>query len=262
MNNSKSYKIISAIVFLSLVLSIIYVIIRIIMVPGGFQVNAKRQESDYILMLIQCTLGVFMMFLPGIISRKFSIEIPSMMYIMFAIFLYCAIYLGEVRDFYNQFKHWDVLLHGFSGAMLGALGYSFVTLLNKSERVPVNLSPAFVVLFAFCFAIMLGVLWEIYEFACDGFLGLNMQKYRLPDGTLLVGRDALANTMKDLIVNTIGALIMSVAGYISLKYKKGWIDKFLIRKTKTNAGIKADSKVNPEEGMKTESNTDSRSLTM
>lgn len=241
MNDSKSYKIISAIVFLSLVASIVYIIVRIIIVPGGIQTNSERQESDYILMLVQCTLGALIMFLPGIISRKLSIQIPSRMYIMFAIFLYCAIYLGEVQSFYYHFKHWDALLHGFSSAMLGALGYSFITLLNKSERVPVNLSPAFVALFAFCFAVMLGVLWEIYEFAFDGFLGLNMQKFSLSDGTQLVGREALENTMKDLIVNTIGALFMSVAGYISLKYKKGWIDKMLIKKTREKGGPKAAS---------------------
>lgn len=245
MNDSKSYKIVSAIVFLSLVASIVYIIIRIIIVPGSFQADSERQESDYILMLVQCTLGALVMFLPGIISRKLSIRIPSRMYIMFAIFLYCAIYLGEVRSFYYHFKHWDVLLHGFSGAMLGALGYSLISLLNKSERVPFNLSPAFVALFAFCFAVMLGVLWEIYEFAFDGFLGLNMQKFSLSDGTLLLGRDALANTMKDLIVNTNGALLMSVAGYISLKHKKGWIDNLLIRKNK-NVRINKEHNRSPE----------------
>lgn len=253
MNDSKSYKIISAIVFLSLVASIVYIIVRIIIVPGGVQAGSERQESDYILMLVQCVLGVLIMFVPGIISRKLSIQIPSRMYIMFAIFLYCAIYLGEVRSFYYQFKHWDVLLHGFSGAMLGALGYSFITLLNRSERVPVNLSPAFIVLFAFCFAVMLGVLWEIYEFAFDGFLGLNMQKFKLADGTKMVGRDALENTMKDLIVNTIGALFMSVMGYISLNYKKGWIDKMLIQKIKSRAS---------KTGLRTETKSESKTESM
>ena len=50
-----------------------------------------------------------------------------------------------------------------------------------------------------------------------------------------------SNTMKDLIVNTIGALFMSIAGYISLKYKKGWIDKFLIKKIRFKAGSKAEA---------------------
>ena len=35
--------------------------------------------------------------------------------------------------------------------------------------------------------------------------------------------------MKDIIVDTLGALVMSVVGYISLKYKKGWIEKLMIR---------------------------------
>ncbi|NLV35236.1 MAG: hypothetical protein GXY17_00975 [Clostridiaceae bacterium] len=243
MRSSKASKIISTIVFLSLVFSIIYVIIRIIMVPGGVQIEGERPESEYVLMLVQCTLGVFIMFLPGIISRRFSIQIPSNMYIMFVLFLYCAIYLGEVQSFYYQIEHWDALLHGFSGAMLGALGFSVITLFNKSERVPIYLSPAFVALFSFCFAIMLGVLWEIYEYVVDGLLGLNMQKFALADGKQLVGRDALSNTMKDFIFNTIGALFMSIAGYISLKYEKGWIDKLLIKKIRLKSSTKTETKV-------------------
>ncbi len=233
MRESKLSRVISAIVFGSLILSVIYIIVRIIMVPGGTNRDGERLESEYILMLLQCTAGILIMFLPGIISRRFSVRIPSGIYIMFIIFLFCAIYLGEVRSFYYHFRHWDALLHGVSGAMLGALGFSFVTLLNKEERVPVNLSPIFVALFAFCFAVMLGVLWEFYEFSFDSLLNLNMQKYALADGTLLEGRNALANTMKDLVVDAIGALAISVLGYISLKYKKGWLESLLIQKIKS-----------------------------
>lgn len=121
-------------------------------------------------------------------------------------------------------------MHIFSGAMLGALGFSFVNILNKQEEVHVELSPIFVALFAFGFAISLGVIWEIYEFACDGIIGSNMQKFALENGTNLVGRVALLDTMEDLIVDGLGALSMCIIGYISLKYKKGWIDKMLIKK--------------------------------
>ncbi len=233
MKDSKVSRVISAAVFCTLVLSVIYIIIRIIMVPGGKGTGGERLESEYILMLLQCTAGIVIMFLPGIISKKFSVSIPSKMYIVFVIFLFCAIYLGEVRSFYYLFRHWDALLHGVSGAMLGALGFSFVTLLNDEEKVPVYLSPIFVALFAFCFAIMLGVLWEFYEYAFDGLLNLNMQKYALADGTLLEGRSALENTMKDLIVDAIGALAVSILGYISLKYETGWVDTILIKRIKS-----------------------------
>ena len=77
-----------------------------------------------------------------------------------------------------------------------------------------NLSPVFVAVFAFCFAVTLGVFWEIYEFTFDGILRLNMQKFMLENGTQLIGRAALLDTMKDLIVDCLGALIMSFVGYL------------------------------------------------
>ena len=116
--------------------------------------------------------------------------------------------------------------------MLGALGFSFVSLLNRQQQIPVQLTPVFVSLFAFCFAITLGVFWEIYEFTFDALLGLNMQKFALESGELLVGRNALTDTMKDLIVDSIGAFVMSVIGYISLRYKKGWIEDLLLTSKK------------------------------
>ena len=151
------------------------------------------------------------------------------MMFLYTIFLYCAIYLGEVKSFYYEVPHWDTILHTFSGAMLGALGFLFVTLLNKNEKVQMNLSPLFVVDFSFCFAVTLGVFWEIYEFTFDGILGLNMQKFALENGELILGRVALKDTMKDLIVDCLGAFIMFIIGYISLKYKKGWIEKLQLK---------------------------------
>lgn len=188
-----------------------------------------RLRSDYVLMLLQCIVGIFAMLLPSILKKRVHLEIPSNMMLLFTIFLYCAIYLGEVKSFYYQVPHWDTVLHTFSGAMLGALGFSFVTFLNKTERVPLNLSPLFVAAFAFCFAVMLGVVWEIYEFTADGLLSTNMQKYALENGQPLMGREALSDTMKDLIVDMIGAFVMSAVGYISLKYKKGWVEKLLLK---------------------------------
>ncbi len=230
----KFQRVLSMFVFLTLLLSVVFLVIRIIFAPADTPVDeSRRTKSEYVLMLLQCTLGVIAMLLPGILSKKFRIIVPSGIYILYVIFLYCAIYLGEVRSFYYNVSHWDSILHCFSGAMLGALGFSFVALLNNTEKVPVNLSPCFVAVFAFCFAVTLGVIWEIYEFSFDGLLGLNMQKFSLEDGTLLQGREALMDTMKDLIVDALGALSTSIIGYISLKYKKGWIEKLQIKRRRS-----------------------------
>ena len=229
--NKKNLKeIIAKIVFISFVIPLGYIVYKIITSPvsNDFHVENIKVKSDYVLMLIQCLLGIVALFIPSMISKKWKITIPSTMYIIYVIFLYAAIFLGEVRDFYYRIPHWDTILHTFSGAALGALGFSVVSLLNKQEKLNVNLSPFFVSLFSFCFAITMGAMWEIYEFSFDGLLHLNMQKFALENGVNLVGRAALADTMKDLIVDSIGALVTSIMGYVSLKYKKGWIDKLLI----------------------------------
>ncbi len=224
-------KVLSYFVLITLVSTIVFLIFAINNAPTVADPNEPfiRIKSDYALMLSQCILGVVALLLPGMLEHKLKIEIPSNMLILYTIFLYSAIYLGEVKSFYYNVANWDNILHTFSGAMIGALGFSIVALLNKSEDVPMNLSPVFVALFSFCFAVTLGVIWEFYEFTFDGLLGLNMQKFALENGTPLVGRAALTDTMVDLFVDAVGALIMSIIGYISLKYNKGWIEKLQVR---------------------------------
>lgn len=225
----KMMKIASIIVLSSFILPIGFLIFRIIF-PEMYVDESSRTRSDYVLMLIQCILGVVVLLYPKMFFKKRQITIPSNLYFLYMIFLFCAIFLGEVRNFYYVFPHWDLILHTFSGGMIAALGFSFVTLLNDEENIHLKLSPFFVGFFAFTFAITLGVIWEVYEFAADGLLGLNMQKFALEDGTQLVGRMALADTMEDLIVDGIGAFVVSMIGYISLKYNKGWIEKLLLKK--------------------------------
>lgn len=212
-------QIIGLILFLSLLFSIVFTIFRYINAPetrpeGDASIKIK---SDYQLMLVQCTLAIVVMFLPSIIQKKFNLAIPGYMFVLYFIFLYCAVYLGEVRNFYYSVPHWDTMLHTFSGAMLGALGFTIAELLSDSPHRKVELSPFFIAFFGFCFAVAAGTVWEIYEYTIDSIMKLNMQKYAFEDGTLKLGRAALNDTMKDIIVDVIGALAMAVIGYIFKK---------------------------------------------
>ncbi len=227
---SKALEIISWLVFISLVASIVFTTIRLIQSPIEADEIGEKAKSDYILMILQCILGIVALLLPGWVGRKWKIEIPSIMLIFYIVFLYAAVYLGEVRSFYYKYQNFDMLLHGFSGAMLGALAFSFVDILNRSSSKMIKLSPLFVAVFAFTFASTLGIIWEFYEYFMDGLFGLNMQKFLMEDGRPFVGRAALKDTMEDFMINTVGSLSMSIIGYISLKYKKGWIEKLVIRK--------------------------------
>lgn len=211
--------IVAMLLIITLVASIIYSIVCLAGAPHASPGGYVRVRSDYMLMLLQCCLGLGVMFVPSFLQKKWTWPIPDYMYIMYFLFLYCAIYLGEVRNFFYVVPHWDTWLHAFSGGMLGAVGFIVVEQLNEVEGVPVKLGPKFISLFALCFAVTIGALWEIYEFTFDGLLGLNMQKFRLEDGTQLVGHAALADTMKDLILDFVGAAVVVVAGYIGARKK-------------------------------------------
>lgn len=217
-------------IFLTLVVSTVYVAVGFIQAPVAASDGDMftRVKGDYLFMLIQCVLGVMAMLLPNLMKHKLGISVPSNMLLIYAIVLYCAIYLGEIRSFYYIFPHWDTILHTFTGAMLGALGFSTINFLNKVDKFHMNLSPIFVAVFAFCFAVTLGVVWEVYEFSIDFFLGTNMQKFALENKELLVGQVALMDTMKDLIVDCMGAFVMATIGFISLKYNKNWIESMML----------------------------------
>lgn len=216
-------EIIGIVLLISLILSVIYSFVQFLIAPeeainGEIYVKVK---SDYLLMLVQCILGLLVMCLPTFVTHKFRVIVPNTISILYYIFLYCAIFLGEVFDFYYSIPHWDTMLHAFSGAMLGALGFVLVDFLNRDRAISgVSLSPLFVSLFSFSFALAVGALWEVYEFSFDAILGLNMQKHSTGEGLALMGREALSDTMKDIIIDAIAAMIISILGFVLNKRKQ------------------------------------------
>jgi len=220
------------VVFITMALSTVYVAVRMITAPSTADSGelGVRIKGDYTLMLLQCVFGTLALLLPSFIAHRLKIIIPSGMMIAYAIFLFCAIYLGEVRSFYYSVPHWDTILHAFSGFVLAALGFTLISYLNNTKKIPMYLSPSFVAVFTFCFAVALGVIWEIYEFSVDYFFHTNMQRFSLEDGTLLVGQVALMDTMKDLIINCVGALTFSIIGYMSLVRNTKLSERLVIKK--------------------------------
>ena len=214
---------------LSFLVPIVYLILRLIFGGGSSNEAGYHSDSDYLLMLMQCILGLVTIHLPSILERRLRFELPGLLYGFYIVFLYCAIFLGEVRSFYYLFPRWDSILHFFSSLMTGFFGLMVVTILNRDRHVSMNLSPLFVCLFAFCFSVTIGSLWEIYEFIGDGLLGLNMQKFMTAQGELLVGHNALRDTMKDIIVDVLGALLASVIGMISIRRGTRWYIPTLTR---------------------------------
>jgi hypothetical protein len=159
---------------------------------------------------------------------KLPVEIPTEVEIVAVLFIFATLFLGEVRGYYERFWWWDMALHTSSGLLLGMLGFMFVYMLNENDRVDFHMRPSFVALFAFFFAVGMGAIWEIAEYAIDLTFGTNMQPKTPGDP------GGLIDTMKDLIVDTVGAAIVSVAGWWYLSRPResrvdDWASRFVRR---------------------------------
>ncbi|MBT6042415.1 MAG: hypothetical protein HOH14_02855 [Gammaproteobacteria bacterium] len=164
---------------------------------------------------------LFITFLPLILGKRFDVQIPHGFETLAVIFLYMSLFLGESQGYYTRFWWWDLVLHSGSAFLLGILGFLLVYILNEKKEIDLDLKPGFVAFFAFMFAVGMGTIWEIFEYFMDRVLGLNMQKSGLQD------------TMWDLIVDVIGAAIISFLGwgYIQTRetdsFLERWIEDFI-----------------------------------
>ena len=225
-----------------IVFSILRILVLVVLVR---QIMLANYEGAFF-----CILTLLLLYVPSWIQVKLRIELPPPLEITIFCFIFAAEILGEVNAFYVVIPGWDTMLHTINGFLAAAVGFSMVMLLNDDDRITFHLSPAFLALVAFCFSMTIGVLWEFFEFGMDFFLGTDMQKdtvihaihsvsldptlsnkvVTIPDiqdvvingeslglgGYLDIG---IIDTMKDLFVNFIGAVVFSITGFFYAKSK-------------------------------------------
>lgn len=198
-------------------------------------------KSILVFNILESILMFALIFVPTMIDKIIRFKIPASLEVMYIAFCSGSIIYGEILDFYGKIGWWDSLLHSFSGVLLGVLGYSIINTFNKysNESKEIRFSPLFVSIWCVCFALAVGVLWELIEFTCDEFLGTNMQQYLVGRGTLdkgdaLVGHEALRDTMKDLALDLIGSLIPAVVGFFELKKNKDGFANSVLEKDVKN----------------------------
>ena len=182
-------------------------------------------------------------------------KLPNALEVIILLFIFSAEILGEIQNFYGIFKFWDTMLHTINGFLCAAIGFSMIDILNRSPRFHLKMSPLFVALVAFCFSMTIGILWEFFEYGSDVFFRTDMQKDRITSsiasveinesrknipikinniekevisyyengelkqrviegGHLDIG---IKDTMKDLFVNFIGAVVFSIIGLLYIK---------------------------------------------
>lgn len=175
-------------------------------------------------------LNAFLIFLmelltlmPALLRREAHVDIPPEFQLLAIVFVFAALFLGEVHGFYERFWWWDLVLHASSGLLLGLLAFLLVYVLNEHRGNRLNLSPPFVALFAVAFAMAGGMLWEIFEFAVDQAFGSHMQKPTPQDPS------GLADTMWDLVVDALGALLMGGLGWWYLLRRPAFVERLIRR---------------------------------
>ena len=200
-----------------------------------------------------CVLTLILFTLPSIIERRLKIDLPDTLEIIILLFIYSAEILGEIQAFYIAIPFWDTMLHTLNGFLCAAIGFSLLDILNRNEKLKFSLTPVYLSIVAFCFSMTIGVLWEFFEFFMDQTFLLDMQKDTVvhsigsvmldPAGgnvpvsiknitdVIVVTADGaqqslglggyldigIIDTMKDLLVNFIGAVVFSTIGYFYVK---------------------------------------------
>ena len=230
----------------------VYLVLRGLIIFILIRAVLRREYQSVFL----CALSLVLMIMPSIISRRLKIVLPDTLEIVILLFIFAAEILGELNSFYVRVPHWDTMLHTINGFLCAAIGFALVDMMNRNDRFTFQLSPLYLAIVSFCFSMTVGVLWEFFEFSGDYFLGMDMQKDTIVhaihsvnmDPTLtntvvhvrdiadviLVHSDGsqqalglggyldigIIDTMKDLFVNFIGAVVFSFIGYFYVK-KKG-----------------------------------------
>lgn len=187
------------------------IILIILNVLGYIFSDVDTLQAQYTFNAAQCLMMFVVLLIPTVFEKNIKLIIPEFMQIIFLLFCFCHFILGEVAEFYLHVNSWDSMLHFLSGAMIAIVGFCLVGLFNNSERIGVTLSPFFLAFFSVCFAVFVGVIWEIYEFWTDVLFGTNMQRFMdSVTGEIYIGQEALYDTMKDLMLDTGGALLIAV----------------------------------------------------
>ena len=229
----------------------IYLVLRILVVAT---MVAQFFNGNYENVML-CVLTLVLFMLPSFCERRLHIDLPDTLEVIVLLFIFSAEILGEIQEFYILIPGWDTVLHTLNGFLCAAIGFSIVNILNEDKRTSMHLSPFYMAVTAFCFSMTIGVLWEFFEWGMDNLAGLDMQKDTVltgfntvmldPQGrnvayhvrnvtdTILVFADGstmsmglggyldigLMDTMKDLLVNLIGAVVFSFFGYFYGKSK-------------------------------------------
>ena len=246
---------------------IIHIVVAFLIILCLVRQTIHKNYFDVLL----CAFSLILISIPSRLERRTKLELPQTLEIIVICFVFAAEILGEIENFYFHIPIWDSLLHITTGCLAAAVGFSLIDLINTHVK-RISMTPIFVVVVAFCFSMTIGVLWEFFEYGADEIVRTDMQKDVIvseistvkldkenannpnivkdinktilydKDGNAVASFDGyldigLKDTMKDLFVNMLGAVIFSIYGYLYLKKrdKYKFVEHIIINKQNPDA---------------------------
>ena len=212
-------------------------VLSLFIISLGFCIKSLivgKTDKNYTIFLIMHILAIIIILLPYIAKKIFKLHIPYFATSLYYLFLFLTSYLGTFMNLYQIVPVWDSIVHFTSGVMLGFVAMFFVNVVYKKQQ---KQNAIFVFVFVLVFALALGAMWEIFEFTCDSLLDINLQRYISPDGMAYVGQSAVVDTMLDIIMDFLGALISAFVCAICSHKNSNFVNCFKVTKIKSKQKI-------------------------
>ncbi|MFR7592219.1 MAG: hypothetical protein ACLUVC_12290 [Longibaculum sp.] len=208
------------------------------MLIGAMVLLLTRKNANkgrLIFTMVQLVGMLFVLRIPQFIQDKYHFTIPNLLDFVLITFAFSGFILGDVFNFYGKIPYWDSILHTFSGVVIAYVGFIVIEYLDKEYTIPLSVSPLFMSLIVVSVALAIGAVWEIGEYTVDDIFHTNNQQYMASTRATLYdeediplqGHEALNDTMKDLMLDLGGAIVVAGLEYkkIEKKQKKARLNK-------------------------------------
>lgn len=190
-----------------------------------------KSEGELIGSTVSVVLSGILIFLvtylPSMLKKR-KIIMSKTLYSIILLAMVLSMGGGFIFRFYWIFNYYDSIIHFLNGINLALI--VFVVLYYIAEE-PIKFTPPLIAV-SILVAIALGALWEIYEYIFDLVVPTgNMQRFKdVNTGIEFIGQEALKDTMVDLIVDSLGAVIAGLVLYIDSIRGKKIINNLILKK--------------------------------
>jgi len=152
------------------------------------------------------SIALVITLLPAVLERRYDLPLDPWLglWITTAVFLHT---LGSA-GLYGLLDWWDSLTHAMSASLVAAVGYTAARAVDLHSE-GIHIPRQFLFVYIFVVVLAFGVIWELFEFGLD--VAADVTGLTMP-----LAQHGLDDTVRDLMFNSLGALLVAVFGQVHL----------------------------------------------